>query len=158
MKKQHVFIGIILIAIGGYFLLETLHLSYLTSFNNWPTLLMLLGLAFILYSYFSTDTDSIFIGVLLLTLGIHYHFYQLVIWWPNDWAAYGFSISFAFLSQYYKTRKKGLKIGLFLLILSLIELFYSGAQTFTSHITALVGNFWPIALILVGFYLIFKKK
>jgi len=157
MKKQHVFIGII-IAIGSYLLLETLHPAYLTSFNNWPTLFILLGLAFILYSYFSTDTDSIFIGVLLLALGIHYHFYQHIIWWPNGWAAYGLSISLAFFAQYYKTRKKGLKTGLFFLILSLVDLFYSGAQMLTSHITALVGNLWPIALILVGFYLIFKKK
>ncbi|GGE42540.1 putative membrane protein YsxD [Pullulanibacillus camelliae] len=158
MKKQNVFIGIIIVAIGGYFLLRTLHLPYLTAFNNWPTFLMLIGLAFILYSYFSKDTDSIFIGVLLFGLGIHYHFYKRFVWWPNGWAAYGLIISFAFLAQYYKTRKKGLKAGLFFLVLSILDLFYSGVQAFTYHITAWVGNLWPIALILLGLYLIFRKK
>lgn len=63
----------LLIGIGLFFLLRELRLPILTDFYSWPTLLILIGTAFLIYAFSSRDFKNLFPGVILLGLGIHFH-------------------------------------------------------------------------------------
>ncbi|GGH89076.1 putative RDD family membrane protein YckC [Pullulanibacillus pueri] len=158
MKKQNVLTGLILLAVGIYFLLRTFHLPYLSTFNSWPSFFIIIGFAFFAYSYFSKEHDSIFVGVLLLGLGIHFHFKDHVSWWPSGLPMYGLIIGLAFLARYFKGRKTGLIPGIIFTGLSVLDFFYERVQTFTYKITSFIGNLWPLVLIALGLSLLLSKK
>jgi hypothetical protein len=160
MKRHGIFPGIILIGIGFYFLIEKLHLPYLSSFFTWPTLLLIVGIAFLAQSLFSNETSSLFPGVVLVGLGVHFHALKFLSFWPDHWGMYTFIIGIAYLGKYKKT-KSGLLPGVLLLVISLLALFYDGVIGWLNWVGQFVGffeQFWPIALITIGIYLIVFKK
>ncbi|NSL51579.1 LiaI-LiaF-like domain-containing protein [Calidifontibacillus erzurumensis] len=159
MKKQSFFLGIFLIGLGGYFLLKKLNFPFLDTVLTWPTFLILLGIAFIFQSIFSPDKQSIFPGVILTGLGIHFHGQALFQFWPDHWAIYTLIISIAYFVHHYKM-KKGFGSGILLLLISIIGLFYDSMFGWISYFReaiGFIGNFWPILLIVVGVYILFKK-
>lgn len=158
MKKQNILVGVILIGFGAYFLLNQWHLPFLSAFNNWPTLLIIIGLGLFIQAMLSKDYGNLFPAVLLLGLGIHFHFRGTVSWWPDGWAVYTFIFGAALLVRYYKERKDGLFIGIVLVTISLLNFFYHGFQLLTGKLFNLIGNLWPLLLILGGLYLIFSHK
>lgn len=160
MKKQGVFPGIILIGIGLYFLLDQLHISALKNFYSWPTLLIVIGIAFLAHAYTSREYQSIIPGVILLGIGAHLHLRVMLLFWPNHWAMFTLIIGLAYLLRYQQT-KNGLVQGLLLLVLSIIALFYHEVIGWLGWIGSLVGmieDYWPYGLIAVGLYLLFFKK
>jgi hypothetical protein len=160
MKKQGIFPGIILIGLGGYFLLEQLKFPLLKAFYTWPTLLIIIGVAFLAQAYSSKAYQSIVPGFILLGLGLHFHFSSLFYFWPDHWAMFTLIIGFAFLLRYQRT-KEGLFPALLLIILSILALFYHeviGWIGWVGSIVALIEKYWPLALIGAGIYLLFIKK
>ncbi|WP_138415475.1 LiaI-LiaF-like domain-containing protein [Aquibacillus sediminis] len=160
MKKQNLFVGIILIGIGGYFLLRQLRFPILTDFYSWPTLLIILGISFLFYSYISKDYKQLFPGSLLFGLGIHFHGLNHYAFWIDHWAMYPLIISIAFFVRFQKT-KSDLLPGLILLIISLFAIFSSNKPGWFRWIDQMaywIGDFWPAVLILVGIYLLVRKK
>ncbi|MFZ3588357.1 LiaI-LiaF-like domain-containing protein [Bacillus sp. DJP31] len=160
LKKQGVFPGIILIGIGIYFLLDQLHFPALSMFYSWPTLLIIIGVAFLSQAYTSRDYQNIVPGFILVGLGVHFHLLELVSFWPDHWAMFTCIIGIAFLLRYQQT-KSGLLPGIVLLLLSILALFYHeviGWLGWVGTIVELAEHYWPIGLILVGVYLLFFKK
>lgn len=159
-KNQGIFPGIILIGIGVYFLMDQLNLPFLKNVFTWPTILLFIGLAFILQAYISKEDQLIFPGIILLGLGAHFHGRELFDFWPDHWAVYTFIVGLAFIVRYQKT-KSGIVPGIILIIISLLGLFYDGIIGWMNYIGRAVGwieNFWPIVLIVVGVYLLYKSK
>lgn len=160
MKNKGIFPGLLLIGIGFYFLMHQLHIPTLEKIFTWPTLLIILGIIFLLQAYFSNDHDSIFPGTILLGIGTHIHGKSLFAIWPNHWGMYTLIISLAFLLRYQKT-KTGLVPGIILLVISILGVFYGGLISWMSWIgkfVSLLESFWPVALIAIGLYLLFVKK
>ena len=154
------FIGFLLIGVGVYFLLRQLRFPILTDFYSWPTLLMIIGIAFLLYSYISNDYKNLFSGVLLLGIGLHFHGLNNYRFWIDHWGVYPLIVSLAFLIRYPKT-KSGLFPGLILLVISLFAIFASNKPTWFNWINEIVeflNQFWPIVLIGIGVFLLWKKK
>ena len=100
MKKQHILSAYILIGLGVYFLIRQLELTLFANFYSWPTFLIIIGIAFLIYSYTTKEYNNIFTGVLLLGLGIHFHglenydfwFDQLVSICIDYWLSFFISI------------------------------------------------------------------
>lgn len=160
MRKKHTLTAFILIGIGTYFLLKQIQFPIITDFYSWPTLLIIVGVAFLLHSYIAKDYDKLFPGVIILGIGIHNHGLRHYSFWIDHWAIYTIIIGLAFLLRYQKA-KAGLFPGLILLVLSFIAIFASnqpGWFYWINELMVLLETFWPLALVLLGAYLLFKKK
>lgn len=158
LKRQGVFPGVLFIAIGLYYLFQTLSLPYSDQLTNWQVILIVIGAAMIIQGFISKEGPMLFPGVLLLGLGLHLYFVNKLAIWPKSWGMYTLILSAAYLVTYYKTKKNGLIPGLILLAISIIELLYTGLETWLASTFSFVGKFWPLALIVVGIYLVMKKK
>ncbi|TLS39214.1 LiaI-LiaF-like domain-containing protein [Pseudalkalibacillus caeni] len=159
MKKQGVFLGILLIGIGSFFLLENFNVPYMDQLASWPLILIIIGFAFLFQAFLVKEYQNIFPGIILIGLGVHFFALNSLPFWPNSWGMYTLIVSLAFLFTYYKTKKGGLFTGMALLIISLFELLYTGFQLWLQTTFNFIGELWPIILIAFGIYLIwFKKK
>lgn len=160
MKKQNSFAGYLLIGLGAYFLLRKLQLPILNDFYSWPTLLMIIGLALLIHSYSSKDYQNLFTGTIILGLGIHFHGLNYYPFWVDHWAVYPLIIGIAFIVRYLHT-KKGLLPGLILVVVALLLIFSVQLPDWFNWIYPLVDyieKFWPIGIIIIGIYLLKKKK
>ncbi|WP_226036507.1 LiaI-LiaF-like domain-containing protein [Aquibacillus saliphilus] len=160
MKRQNAFIGYLLIGIGAFFLLRQLRFPILTDFYSWPTLLIIIGIAFLLHSYISKDYKKLFPGTIILGIGIHFHGLNHYSFWIDHWGIYTLIIAIAFFIRFQKT-KTGLFPGLVLLLISIFAIFASDKPSWfywIDHVILTIIDFWPVALIIVGGYLLFKKK
>ncbi|MYL62881.1 hypothetical protein GLW07_05855 [Bacillus hwajinpoensis] len=158
MKRQSIFPGVLFIGIGLYYLFQTLNLPFSDHLMNWQVILIVIGFAMIIQGSITKEGNMLFPGILLLGLGVHFYFVNKIAVWPESWGMYTLILSAAYLVTYYKTKKTGLVPGLLLLALSIIELLYSGLELWLNSTFSFVGKFWPIALILIGIYLVTKKK
>lgn len=158
MKRQGIFPGILLIGIGLYFLLIKLDLPFTSQILSWPSILIIIGLAFLFQTYIGKDDSVVFPGFLLLFLGIHFHAQALFPKWPAHWAMYTFIVGLAFFMQYVKTKKDGLVVAIILFIVSIIGYFTVDLMNWIVSIFGFFGGFWPILLIAVGVFLIAKRK
>ncbi|TCP32219.1 hypothetical protein EV207_101197 [Scopulibacillus darangshiensis] len=158
MKKQNLFIGVIIIGIGLLFLFDQWQIPFLQELNYWPMFLVIVGLAFLIQSLFSKDKNNIFPGVILLGLGIHFYFRAFIPIWPDSWAVYTLIIGVAFLALHFGAKKKGLFTGTVLCLLSLLVLLAEMSSMVFHRYLPSITQLWPVALILVGLYFLFGKK
>lgn len=161
MKKQNLFPGILLIGIGLYFLLDGLESTLFQQIASWPSILMVIGIAFLAQGYGGKDGQKVFPGILLIGLGVHFHGLELIEDWPDHWGMYTLILSIAFLASHQRTKKGGLVPGLVLFILSALALFYEDFISWLGWVgrsVDLIEQYWPIALIIIGLYILFFKK
>lgn len=160
MKKQNALAAYVLIGIGAFFLLRQLKLPIFTDFYSWPTLLIIIGLALLIHSYTAKNYQNLFGGTIVLALGIHFHGLEHYSFWIDHWAVYLLIVGIAFIVRYLQT-KKGLLPGVILLIISIVFIFSIELPVWLDWIYdlfELIERFWPIALIILGVYLLRKKK
>ncbi|WP_088050788.1 LiaI-LiaF-like domain-containing protein [Virgibacillus dakarensis] len=160
MKKQNSFAGYLLIGIGGYFLLRELKVPIITDFYSWTTLLIIIGLALLIHSYSSKDYQNLFVGTIILGLGIHFHGMNHYAFWIDHWAVYPLIVGIAFIVRSLKT-KKGLLPGVILIGGSLLLIFSIQLPAWFNWIYIIVDyleRYWPIAIIIIGIFLLKRKK
>ncbi|WP_029268576.1 LiaI-LiaF-like domain-containing protein [Virgibacillus alimentarius] len=160
MKKQNSFSAYILIGIGFYFLLKQINLPILSKFNSWPTLLIIVGATLLIHSYAAKDYQNLFSGTLLLGLGVHFHGLIHYSLWIDHWAVYLLIIGIAFLIRFLRT-KNGFFSGIILIGVSLCMLFFTNVPDWLDWIYDVIHfleTFWSLILIILGVYLLNKKK
>ncbi|RDW21649.1 hypothetical protein CWR45_01895 [Oceanobacillus chungangensis] len=160
MKKQNALLAYILIGIGIFFLLRQLKIPILTDFYSWQTFLIVIGLALLIHGYSAKHYQNLFSGTIVLGVGIHLHGLAHYSFWIDHWAVYVLIVGIAFIIQYSKT-KNGLFPGVLLILLSLLLIFSNRLAinlTWLNDIIHFIERFWPIILIIIGFYLLQKKK
>jgi hypothetical protein len=160
MKNKNTLTAYMLIGIGLYFLLRQLKLPIFTDFYSWPTILIIIGIALLIYSFQAKDYNSLFSGTLLFGLGIHFHGIKHYGFWIDHWAMYPLIVGIAFLVRYVKT-KQGLFPGLILIVLSCIFIFSINIPSWFNWIHDIVDFidvYWPIVLVVIGIYLLKKRK
>jgi len=160
MKKQHALSAYVLIGLGIYFLIQQLNLTFFQQFYSWPTFLMIIGIAFLIYSYSAREYQHIFTGVLLLALGIHFHGLENYSFWFDHWSAYALIVGIAFFIRFIKTRS-GLIPAAILIGISLLMIFSVTLPAWFNWIYGVADfleTFWPVALIAIGLYLLKFKK
>ncbi|NRD76029.1 hypothetical protein HPT25_00715 [Bacillus sp. BRMEA1] len=161
MKNQHIFPGIILIGFGAYFFLQQAGITIFQSFFTWPTLLIIVGIAFLGQAYMAKDHEAILPAVIITGFGLHFLLAGHVSFWPkNTIGMLIFIISAGYFLRFQRT-KNGLFQAFLFLIISVLLLFndkiarYLG---FLQHGMNLVWKFWPALLIIIGIYFLLKKK
>lgn len=160
MKNQRIFPGIILIGFGAYFFLQQSGITIFKEFYTWPTLLIIVGIAFLGQGYIGKDYEAILPGIILLGFGVHFHVVGHLSFWPNQIGTFILIIALGFFLRYQKTRT-GLFEGILFLILALLSLFYNKIATYLGLLENGVSTAWrflPILLIIVGVYTLFMKR
>jgi hypothetical protein len=160
LKNLRIFPGIILIGFGIFFFWQQTNISLFAEFMTWPTLLMIVGVAFLYQGYGGKDYESILPGVLLTGFGFHFHVMNRLSIWPDTIGAFILIIALGFLLRYQKVGN-GLFQGILFLALAGLLLFSDqimGWFGLLENKIASVATLWPIALILIGVYLLFFKR
>ncbi|WP_158736674.1 hypothetical protein [Alteribacillus sp. YIM 98480] len=159
MKKQSTFYGILLAGIGLIMLIHIWNFSVPAQWLEWPTILLIAGLAFTAEALSSRASLSFLPGILLLLLGAHLHLVGLISSWPDHPGMYGAIIGIAILMDYLKTRSSGWFSGLLLLAVSGVYFFEEELHRFLdSTLLSPVLRFAPFVLLGVGLYLTLLKK
>lgn len=159
MKKQHTLFAYLLIGIGLFFLLRELKLPILTDFYSWQTLLIIVGLAFLIHSYTTKNYDNLFAGTLILGIGIHLHGTEHYSFWIDHWAVYVLIVGLSFMVRAAKT-KKGFVTGVLFIAIAVLLIFSINLPAYFDWIYRIVDfleRFWPIVLIIMGVYFLKKK-
>jgi hypothetical protein len=160
MKNQRIFPGITLIGFGSYFFLQQSGITVFQQFYTWPTLLIIVGIAFLGQGYIAKDYEAILPGVILLGFGLHFHVVNRFEIWPDHIGSFILIIALGFLLRYQKTGT-GLLHGFLFLILAILLLFYDKIANWFGVLetnVALAMKFWPALLVVVGVYLLFIKR
>ncbi|WP_217586871.1 LiaI-LiaF-like domain-containing protein [Lentibacillus saliphilus] len=159
MKKQHTFTAYLLIGIGTYFLLRQLKIPIFTDFYSWPTLLIIIGLAFLIHAIQSRQHQNLFTGSFLMGIGIHFHGLEHYPFWPDHWAMYTLIVGIAFFIRYMRTKRgllpAGILIGFSLLFIFSVDI--PKQLSWVYDIVSFLERFWPVALIILGIYFLKKK-
>jgi hypothetical protein len=160
MKTQRILPGIILIGFGLYFFMQQSAIEIFPGFYRWPTLLCIVGIAFLTQAYAAKDHESILPGVILFGFGLHFHVVGKYENWPNDIGVFIFIIAVGFILRARKTNT-GMVNGILLLVVSILTLFYDKVFSLLGDIEPSLSGvlkFWPFLLMAVGGYILFIKK
>ncbi|MEH6954022.1 LiaI-LiaF-like domain-containing protein [Neobacillus drentensis] len=161
MKNQRIFPGIILIGFGVYFLLQQAGITIFQQFFTWPTLLMIVGIAFLGQGYSAHESESILPGVIMTGFGLHFLLVGKIPIWPsNNIGMLILIISIGCFLRFQKTNA-GLFQAFLFLILAVLLLFYNKITAYFDLLQngmSFVWKFWPALLIVVGIYFLLKKK
>ncbi|WP_078555390.1 LiaI-LiaF-like domain-containing protein [Bacillus alkalicellulosilyticus] len=157
MKRQGIFPGVLFIGVGLFFFIQQFNVPFLDQFLTWPSILVVIGVAF-LFQAFVGDNTYLFPGALLTGLGIHFHLLHHITTWPTHWAMYTLIVGLSFIFLYMKTKKEGLWPGIILLIVSVLGFISGGFVTWFNSIFSVIESFWPILLIILGIYLVVRRK
>lgn len=160
MKNQRIFPGIILLGFGLYFFWQQTNITLFSEFMTWPTLLMIVGIAFLCQGYSGKDYEAIFPGVILTGFGFHFHVVDKFSIWPD---ASGALLLFIALGSVLRSQKtgNGLFQGILFLSLAGLIIFYNkilGWFGLLKNNVDAVAQYWPILLIIIGTYLLFFKR
>ncbi|HLS22989.1 MAG TPA: DUF5668 domain-containing protein [Pseudogracilibacillus sp.] len=159
LKNKNKLIAYILIGLGVYFLIKQLDLPLFKPFIGWPTVIAVIGIAFLLHSYTASLHDNLFIGVILLGLGIHFHGLKTSPAWYDHWSIYTLIIGVAYGILFFKT-KRGLIPAIVLLSLSSIMIFSITLPEWFQPVYIVIDfidTFWPVILLGIGVYFLWKK-
>jgi hypothetical protein len=160
MKKQRIFPGIILLGFGIYFFWQQANITFFAEFMTWPTLIMIVGIAFLSQGYGGKDYDAILPGVILTGFGFHFHVVNRFSIWPDLVAALVLFIALGSILRYQKTGN-GLFQGILFLALAGLMIFYNKIVGWFGLLTNQVDSvfqYWPILMIIIGVYLLFFKR
>jgi len=153
MKISDFIIGLALVVLGLIFLFENFGIIEFDFSRMWPLIVILAGSGFWI-GFFRSRKDSglILPGTILLVYGFLFLFCALYGWWymENLWPGFLFGPGLGFVLMYlFGEKEVGLLIpGGILLGLSIIFfLRYS-----------VILDYWPLILIAVGLYLIYKHS
>lgn len=152
MKRKSL-MAYILIGLGFYFLLKELDIPYLDHFHTWHSIVIIVGLIMVFHSLMNKDVEFLFVGIIVLGVGIHLLASSIMANWPDHWAVYLFIFGFASLVKALKT-KQHLFISIVIVVLSIIILVPMSIPALQWLNT--YEMIWPIALILIGIYLLKK--
>ncbi len=160
MKKRGILSGIILIGFGIYFLLLQYNIQLIADLYTWPTLLIIVGVAFLAQAYGGKQYEFIFPGIILTGLGIHFHVVHKLEVWPDHAGVFLLVVSLGLLLTYVKTNA-GFFSGILFLIAAVLTLFVDHLAEWAlqqGHDLSLILQFWPFLFIAIGTYLLFAQR
>ncbi|MEK3890560.1 LiaI-LiaF-like domain-containing protein [Bacillus sp. FSL K6-3431] len=160
MKKQALFAGIILFGFGTYFLLQQYHFTLISGLYTWPTLLIIIGIGFLVQAYAGKSYDAIIPGIVLTGIGLHFHITNKLAVWPDHTGIFLLVIALGLLLKYIKTGTSLIQ-GILFLLAAIFILFFdrliNWAVTNGYNITV-ISKIWPFFFIAAGAYFLFFSK
>ncbi|MFS0780716.1 LiaF transmembrane domain-containing protein [Bacillus sp. 1P06AnD] len=157
---KNLFSPVLLIGFGLYFLLSQSNISLFSGMYTWPSLLCIIGIAFLVQAYKGKQYEQILPGVAFLGFGIHFHVINTIHLWSNNVGVFILIISLGVMLQAQKTNK-GMAHGIVLLAVSVFILFNDSFMK-TIHSAGILENISfslvPVVLIGCGILLLFIKN
>lgn len=153
MKNQRLFIGTLLTCTGTVYLLDSFQLPFSNFLLQWPIILLILGIAYLVQGTIGKEQHALFSGIILCGLGVHFFAAESFLHWPTNWGIYTLILGIAFLTQ----KKGSFKIAVLLITISLFVLFYSNFHLWQDKLLTYINGYWPLLLIGFGSYLLIKK-
>src|SRR5699024_2237353 len=142
------------------YLLHHLDFAFLQDYYSWPTLLVIIGVVFLIHSYKENEFQHIFTGTLLIGLGIHFHGLEQYDFWLDHWSVFSLIVGLALLMRFFHTHK-GLVLSCILFGASIIMIFsisLSDLFDWIYDVVYFLESFCSISLIVIRvYYLRFKK-
>ncbi|MFD1705594.1 LiaI-LiaF-like domain-containing protein [Siminovitchia sediminis] len=160
MVKKGMFSGIILLGFGLYFLLQQYPVSFIQNFISWPTLIMIIGIGFLVQGYAAKDHEAILPGAIITGVGIHFHVMDRFNIWQDHAGVFLLLVAIGLLLTYVKTGI-GLVMGLLFLAAATLLLFFDRLEGWAlqqGHDITLFSNFWPLVFIAAGLYFILTQR
>ena len=139
MKNQRFFPGIILLGFGIYIIWQQANITFLQEYMTWPTLLVIVGLAFLAQGYGGRDYEAILPGVILTGFGLHFHVVEHFAIWPDVSGALVLFIALGSFVRYQKTGN-GLGQGILFLALAGLMIFYDKIMSWFGLLTNSVDS------------------
>jgi hypothetical protein len=151
MNRPALLPGLILLGLGLYFFLQQFHIPFLSDILNWPVILIVIGLSFIICSFSGWDKMMILPGGILLSIGII--FLGMDIWSALSihWSMYPGAVGVGFLLAFIRTKETSFLVPACVLLAFPFVFYVLGGLD-------IIQQWWPIALVLVGIFLIFRRK
>ena len=156
-RRGSVFGGLIIIAIGVWFLMSSLGVNLPNIGNMWPVFPVLGGLAFLGAYLFGDERDSGFLipGVGGLLTGVFFFMFTFGIYeWGEMgrlWPVFPLIGGVAFLAMFFAERDGGLLVpalgGIAVGIVGLLA-------TTIGFSLAWLGTYWPVILIILGIFVL----
>ena len=159
MKEYRYFSSIILIGFGLFYFLKSIHFAPLLPYYSWGSLCILIGIAFFCESRFGNHSDFILPGILFSGFGLHQYIATRLEYWPAEHTIIFLLISLGLLLTYSK-KGTGKGSGFLFLAISAFFIFHEkilNTLGLTNYID-LFNHYWPVLLMLIGGFLLFKKK
>ena len=159
MKEYRYFSSIILIGFGLFYFLKSINFTPLLPYYSWASLCIIIGLALLGESRFGSHPDFILPGILFIGFGLHEYISIHVEYWPAEHTAIFLFASLGLLLIYSK-KGTGKGAGLLFLAISFLFIFQEKLLNMlglTSYIQ-FFNHYWPVLLMLIGGFLIFKTK
>lgn len=159
MREFRYFTCTILIGFGFFYLLRSIDFPLFQPYYSWATLSIILGLAFLLQSRFGGQADFLLPGVFFTGYGLHQYIAGKLAYWPGEQVVIFLLFGLGFLLIYLK-KGVGKGAGILFIIISALLIFYEKILDFLgiSNYAETVSTYWPVALILIGLYILYKKK
>ena len=159
MGKHRLFYGILLSGLGLILLIEKWDVTETAWWYDWPTILIIVGAAFVIESMRAHLPLYFLPGLLMVFFGIQFHLANFLPNWPDHTAMYIALIGLAILTDSVKTKNSSLVISLFLILVSLFYFFEQEIYELTvSTFISPALRFLPILLIGIGLYYLLVKK
>lgn len=160
MKDQRYFVGITLIGFGIYYYLQFTDSKLFEFLHTWPMLFVIVGLGFLMQSKKGKQHDLILPGIVVTGFGLHFLLANQISVWPNELGVLILAIALGLLIQSVK-KGNSKSLGIIVLALAIFFIFYEKfdfVQTTFEKASSLLTHFWPILLIIVGVWALFRKK
>lgn len=160
MKDQRYFVGITLIGFGIYYYLQFADAKTFEFLHSWPMLFVIVGTGFLMQAYKGRVHDFILPGVVVTGFGLHFLLANQISVWPNELGVLILAIALGLLLQSMKKGSSKL-LGVIVLFLAIFFIFYekfSFLESTFEKMSSLLTHFWPILLVLVGIWALYRKK
>jgi len=162
MKGEKYFLGIVLVIIGVFGVLNRgFNINIISILNFWPLLVLMIGIG-CEYGYFSRrkSPELLVPGGILTTIGLLFIFELMTNWRFSEytWGIYTLAVAIGLLQLYiFGGKEKGLLIPV--VILTLVSLRSLGAIVWRT-LFGWIGTsiIFPLAILILGVYIIIKKK
>ncbi|RSK28046.1 hypothetical protein EJF36_14805 [Bacillus sp. HMF5848] len=161
MKKHVVYTGILLVGIGVFLLLQQFATPIPKEFLSWPTILIIIGFAFLVQAYKVNEVPMLIPGYILIGLGSYFILDNYIPYLASNRSGVILIIVGISLFLKYTKTKSGLSHALLTLAIAAIFFFYkeifSIFDTLGNTLTN-IWRFWPALLVVIGLSLLFRKK
>ncbi|MDR6226453.1 hypothetical protein [Desmospora profundinema] len=153
-------IGILIAAIGAFLLMQEWGWSWRNPFASWETILIVVGVGIIFYSFIRSNRPNLLIwGGIVTGLGVHAWGQSHISGWPDHWSLVPAIIGLSFFlwgGLVHKNRRHVI-IGIMLMLLGLLAWPGVAQLPIIGHLAGPLHAYWPALLIVLGLILTVKK-
>ncbi|MBB6448331.1 membrane-bound ClpP family serine protease [Geomicrobium halophilum] len=158
MKRNNIFIGMIFIGFGVYYLTQEITPTLAEHWLSWETLLIWIGLALSMDGFIRRNGTTLLPGIFMVGMGLHFHAIAIYPNWPTHAGMIATLLGIACLITYLKTKKEFLFIGILLMCIGFLFIFFEPLVQRIETATETYAFIWPLLLIVTGFILLFKRQ